>query len=88
MPPRKKPRLSSRAESGTPHSSTIPSGPQKSASSEKDAGRTVNGGHKSESESEGIIDDPWTDEQETALLKGIVRWKPVGELILSIALND
>lgn len=25
------------------------------------------------------VNDPWTDEQETALLKGIIKWKPVGE---------
>ncbi|KAL4934590.1 uncharacterized protein BDV17DRAFT_10424 [Aspergillus undulatus] len=25
-----------------------------------------------------IVSDPWTDEQETALLKGIIKWKPVG----------
>lgn len=24
------------------------------------------------------VSDPWTDEQETALLKGIIKWKPVG----------
>ncbi|KKK12688.1 hypothetical protein P175DRAFT_0474211 [Aspergillus ochraceoroseus IBT 24754] len=24
------------------------------------------------------VADPWTDEQETALLKGIIKWKPVG----------
>ncbi|KAJ5729056.1 uncharacterized protein N7483_003564 [Penicillium malachiteum] len=25
-----------------------------------------------------ILSDPWTDEQETALLKAIIKWKPVG----------
>lgn len=25
-----------------------------------------------------LLDDPWTDEQETALLKAIIKFKPVG----------
>ncbi|OKL64072.1 hypothetical protein UA08_00786 [Talaromyces atroroseus] len=69
MPPRKRPKLSSRATSTTPQVEAT-----KQPSSALSATDST---HKSDTESE-LVNDPWTDEQETALLKSIVRWKPVG----------
>lgn len=70
MPPKKKPRLAEaqsepETHNGQPQSSTTP------ASGGESSG-------KPEPEEYDLVADPWTDEQETALLKAIIRWKPVG----------
>ena len=68
MPPKKKPRLSSRAAS-TPTVDNV----EVSQLPEKIPSPT-----KEEGDSPGIAPDPWTDEQEISLFKGMIRWKPVG----------
>ncbi|CAG7916605.1 unnamed protein product [Penicillium olsonii] len=65
MPPRKKTK---RAHSPTPQDDAARSSadtPSSDSPSKPDTGYD-------------LISDPWTDEQETALLKAIIKWKPVG----------
>ena len=69
MPPRKRPKLSSRAPSSTPQVET--------AKQPTPVNSTTESAQRSDTEYD-LVNDPWTDEQETALLKSIVRWKPVG----------
>ncbi|MCJ1249729.1 hypothetical protein MMC30_006955 [Trapelia coarctata] len=70
MPPKKKPRLSSRAPSTlsveTPTEMVIEA-PESGIMAKTD-GATP----------EDPMTDPWTDEQEISLYKGMIKWKPVG----------
>lgn len=68
MPPRKKTK---RAHSTTP--------PQTDAAqSSADTPGSSDSAGKPEGDYD-LLSDPWTDEQETALLKAIIKWKPVGQ---------
>ncbi|KAJ5987270.1 hypothetical protein N7451_011635 [Penicillium sp. IBT 35674x] len=66
MPPRKKTK---RAHSTTPQAET--------AQSSADTPGSTDSVEKPEADYD-MLTDPWTDEQETALLKAIIKWKPVG----------
>ncbi|KAL1955574.1 hypothetical protein VTO42DRAFT_8453 [Malbranchea cinnamomea] len=65
MPPKKKQKISAAGDAAPSQSDHVHLTPQPAVT-------------KREIDYEAIANDPWTDEQETALLKGIVRWKPVG----------
>ncbi|KAL2000881.1 hypothetical protein VTN02DRAFT_2522 [Thermoascus thermophilus] len=69
MPPKKRPKLASRG----PPTPSQADNTQPSA----DAPAHAAGGKRPDTDYD-LVNDPWTDEQETALLKGIIRWKPVG----------
>ncbi|MCJ1298311.1 hypothetical protein MMC08_001100 [Hypocenomyce scalaris] len=68
MPPKKKARLSSRAAS-------TPSGEVHEAPPQASDPRTP---VRDEQTATDLPRDAWTDEQETSLFKGMIRWKPVG----------
>ena len=66
MPPRKKTK---RAHSPTPQDDTTA----------LSSANTPSGDSAGKPDTDyDLITDPWTDEQETALLKAIIKWKPVG----------
>ena len=67
MPPRKKTKGSTKAPStpGAEQDSTKPDTPRTEAPSKP---------------THNILQDPWTDEQETSLFKGIIKWKPAGRI--------
>ena len=70
MPPKKKARLPSLAAS-TPSIET----PAELHPVAGDNGAPAKG---EEGASNDILTDPWTDEQEISLFKGMIKWKPVG----------
>ncbi len=66
MAPRKKNRVLSRAAS-TPSGEVV-----------EQATEEVPIPAKNDAVDMSVLPDAWTDEQETSLFKGVVRWKPVG----------
>ncbi|KAI4174794.1 MAG: hypothetical protein LQ348_006309 [Seirophora lacunosa] len=64
MAPRRKGRPPSRTAVSPPGNNT------------EDVAMTINPRSRMAKLPVGLQDDPWTDEQEAALFKGIVRWKP------------
>lgn len=71
MPPKKKPKISSSRGPSTPSAAD-------SAPPSADTPGNIEGAKRPDVDYD-LLSDPWTDEQETSLLKGIIRWKPVGE---------
>lgn len=69
MPPRKKTK---RAHSTTPQDDAVAQSSTNTPGSSDSVAKPDDGYDP--------LTDPWTDEQETALLKAIIKWKPVGVL--------
>ncbi|MCJ1396297.1 hypothetical protein MMC18_009186 [Xylographa bjoerkii] len=76
MPPKKKARLSSRAASTL--SAETPAETMSAADDKATPAREDQSPVKDLSPAKDLLADPWTDEQEISLFKGMVKWKPVG----------
>lgn len=75
MPPRKRARGSA---ASTPLHETQPKTP--AANTIEETSNEPSSDKAKDQASEDAMQDPWTVEQETALLKGLVKWPPKGTL--------
>ncbi|MCJ1431493.1 hypothetical protein MMC27_000846 [Xylographa pallens] len=76
MPPKKKARLSSRAASTL--SAETPAETMSIADDKATPAKENQSPTKDPSPIKDLLADPWTDEQEISLFKGMIKWKPVG----------
>ncbi|EKG14103.1 acyltransferase, putative [Macrophomina phaseolina MS6] len=70
MPPKKRAKPST-TSAVTPHASTPSKTPTKDLP-------PASFSHTSAPAATDILNDPWTDDQETSLFKNLIRWKPTG----------
>ena len=85
MPPKKKARLISRAASTL--SAETPAETMSATDDKATPAREDRSPMKDPSPVKDLLADPWTDEQEISLFKGMVRWKPVGPFPYTINLS-
>ncbi|MCJ1294567.1 hypothetical protein MMC34_006125 [Xylographa carneopallida] len=76
MPPKKKARLTSRAASTL--SAETPAETMSAADEKATSAKENQSPIKDPSPNNDLLADPWTDEQEISLFKGMIKWKPVG----------
>lgn len=83
MPPRKRARAST---ASTPLGETQAKTPVETSQPASDD--KVKDVDEAMEDASAVVDDPWTDDQETQLLRGLMKWKPAGKLqCLAISLN-
>jgi len=69
MAPRKRQKASA---ASTPHAETQPKTPQETSA--------IQSQNLASPQDENLLNDPWSDDQETQLFKSMMKWKPTGEV--------